>query len=390
MVASTARVVGCVLAVVAASALAPVGTGAAPLPEPSPQTDTPSLHGGTAPQQASQNQSAPPQPSTESTVTRIEVHEDGSATWVLQIRTRLETDEDVEEYRRFQEYFRNNSSQYLGSFSESIRNVVANAETTTGREMAAEDFTAATNIQTVPRQWGVVTYRFTWTNFADSDGDQLVVGDVFRGGYMIEENDTLVIEAPENYTVVDADPEPDEATNTTLHWDGRRSFEDGHPSMTLAPAETDPAGETTSTQQPAERSGTLPASPSVIGTLFGAVIFLLGAIVVARRPDILPSASGDAESVPEAGTGAAAGGSVESTTISESRKDRELLADVDKVERVLAEAGGRLKQTEIGEELDWSKAKTSRVLSRLEDDGRIEKLRLGRENVIDLVTDEDD
>jgi uncharacterized membrane protein len=43
-----------------------------------------------------------------------------------------------------------------------------------------------------------------------------------------------------------------------------------------------------------------------------------------------------------------------------------------------------MKQAEVAEVLDWSASKTSRVLSDLEDDGIVERVRLGRENVVDL------
>ncbi|WP_394357381.1 helix-turn-helix transcriptional regulator [Halorubrum alkaliphilum] len=48
----------------------------------------------------------------------------------------------------------------------------------------------------------------------------------------------------------------------------------------------------------------------------------------------------------------------------------------------------RMRQSAIVEELDWSKSKTSRVLSRMADEGDVEKLRIGRENVIDLAETE--
>ena len=69
--------------------------------------------------------------------------------------------------------------------------------------------------------------------------------------------------------------------------------------------------------------------------------------------------------------------------------DSELLTDEDRVRRVFRERGGRMKQSDVVEAFGWSKSKTSRVLSRMADDGEVEKLRLGRENVIDLVDADD-
>ncbi|WP_048077993.1 helix-turn-helix domain-containing protein, partial [Halorubrum sp. AJ67] len=69
--------------------------------------------------------------------------------------------------------------------------------------------------------------------------------------------------------------------------------------------------------------------------------------------------------------------------------DPELLTDEDRVRRALRERDGRMKQSDVVEELGWSKSKTSRVLSRMADAGGVEKLRIGRENVIDLADGDD-
>ena len=49
---------------------------------------------------------------------------------------------------------------------------------------------------------------------------------------------------------------------------------------------------------------------------------------------------------------------------------------------LLEENGGRMKQVNIVDETDWSKSKVSMLLSEMEDEGQISKLRVGRENII--------
>ena len=56
---------------------------------------------------------------------------------------------------------------------------------------------------------------------------------------------------------------------------------------------------------------------------------------------------------------------------------------------LLRDRDGYMKQSEIAETLDWSPSKTSRTVSRLADEDRVEKLRIGRENVVSLP-DEDE
>lgn len=60
-------------------------------------------------------------------------------------------------------------------------------------------------------------------------------------------------------------------------------------------------------------------------------------------------------------------------------------SDEDAVLAVLEKHDGQTTQPRIRDELDWSASKVSRVTSRLEDDGEIKKLQLGRENVLKRV-----
>ncbi|PSQ06285.1 hypothetical protein BRC97_06735 [Halobacteriales archaeon QS_6_71_20] len=60
------------------------------------------------------------------------------------------------------------------------------------------------------------------------------------------------------------------------------------------------------------------------------------------------------------------------------------LTPEERVRAVLADNGGRLHQSEIVERTDWSKSKVSRTLSRMDEEGDIEKTSVGRGNVISL------
>ncbi|WP_222918394.1 helix-turn-helix domain-containing protein [Natrinema sp. SYSU A 869] len=60
------------------------------------------------------------------------------------------------------------------------------------------------------------------------------------------------------------------------------------------------------------------------------------------------------------------------------------VTDRERVRQLLRENGGRMKQSNIVDSVDWSKAKVSRLLADLEEDGQITKLRLGRENLVCL------
>ena len=64
--------------------------------------------------------------------------------------------------------------------------------------------------------------------------------------------------------------------------------------------------------------------------------------------------------------------------------DLALLSDEERVEYLLEESGGRMKQADIVKETGWSNAKVSQLLSSMADDDRVDKLRIGRENLISL------
>ena len=92
------------------------------------------------------------------------------------------------------------------------------------------------------------------------------------------------------------------------------------------------------------------------------LVALLGALLVGRNWIVDRRAATDSE--PDAG--------------------EEVLTDREQVRQLVERNGGRMKQTDIVDSVEWSKAKVSRLLADLESDGEITKLRLGRENLICL------
>lgn len=61
-----------------------------------------------------------------------------------------------------------------------------------------------------------------------------------------------------------------------------------------------------------------------------------------------------------------------------------IFSDRDRVLLLIERQGGRVRQRQIVEQVEWSKAKVSRLLSELEEEGVIRKVRLGRENLVCL------
>lgn len=93
----------------------------------------------------------------------------------------------------------------------------------------------------------------------------------------------------------------------------------------------------------------------------------------------------------ETGGTVAGGRSDVSTTASGSAPDaepdiadEEFLPDDERVLAILRDNGGRMRQSAIVAETDWSKSKVSMLLSDMEDEDHVTRLRVGRENIVSL------
>ncbi|RKD95433.1 putative membrane protein [Halopiger aswanensis] len=339
-------------------------------------------------------------PEADATVTRIELEANGTARWSISVRTRLTNESDVEDYRAFQEQFRADRETYRDRFEQRMTGVVSGAADATGRNMTASAFRAETSIQELPRRWGVVTYSVTWTNFATVADDAVVVGDVFEGGLYLGDGDYLEVVPPAEYEPTETSPPPTETEGRTVVWTGPEEFADQQPTVRFEPAESD----ATAADETTASSGSF--SPPLVGVAsIAALALVLGGIAVAVVSDRKPvarirarlsgafsSASGPADSADGEATGAATGVADDGASSADgadsaSPPDPELLTDEDRVRRLLERNGGRIRQAEIADELEWSASKTSRVVSAMADEGTVEKLRIGRENVIDLLED---
>jgi uncharacterized membrane protein len=312
---------------------------------------------------------------TEETVIEVHLQADGAARWTVTERVVL-TDEA--ERRAFDDLAadfegRSSVSLGLGTFERAVGAVDAE----TNRSMEIRDVTyGATreneSLEDVRALNGTFTLSFTWTNFARADGERYVVDDAFRtdtgtwfGGLTADQR--LVIALPEGHGASSA---PKGFQQNELRWEGPTSFEPGYLRIVYSGSLEPP--------NPGNGESTL-----VWGVLGVAALALgaAGLLLVRRRGVALPPRAPDAEGTAAEGDDAAADDADEET-------DAELLSDEERVERLLTDNDGRMKQANIVKETGWSNAKVSQLLSAMEDEGRIRKLRIGRENLI-TFPDED-
>jgi len=184
--------------------------------------------------------------------------------------------------------------------------------------------------------------------------------------------------------------EVDGPTNVTDPDTDGDGLEDGAEIKTYGTDPTDPDTDGDGLNDAHEVSmGSDPTNP--LTTVFLAVAFVtvLGLVFLAYRrlfSALNPFGSGD-----DGGSNVTRGGGSESgdgahlADVPEPDPvPPELLSDEDRVLQLLKESGGRLPQNEFTAQTDWSKSKVSRLLSQMDEEGEIEKIDVGRQNIIAL------
>ncbi|MEM2924619.1 MAG: MarR family transcriptional regulator [Methanocellales archaeon] len=274
------------------------------------------------------------------TLYKIELSKDGSVIWTVETRVKLESQLDIEAFNAYKAQFEANKSANLANFSNRIISIVNEASIATGRAMAARDFDVIlSTVNTPTGTYGIVSYRFIWTNFAKIEGNALEIGDVFTGGLYLAREEALAITLPPGLEVKTAVPKPDEIKDSTLIYYGMRSFSNGEPRVSL--------------QQAISMDYYVLGAMIIIFAITGGVL-----LYKARRRGI------EADEV-------------EIEHVAES--------DEDLILNLLERAGGEMFQSEIVEKTRFSKSKVSAILNDLKAKGLILKIKKGRENLIRRV-----
>jgi len=358
----------------------------------------------------------------------ITVHRNGSSEWVFRYEQRLEDPNATAEFEAYAERFTSEETESYSNFRARAASLADSGTGATGREMAAERFRRDARVEARPPsgdEFGVVEMSFVWTNFAESDGDRLVVGDVFVGGLYVGPEQQLRFDRGAELRFESADPNPDSVAAGTLEesasitWLGERQFTDRRPRIVYVPRDGAAGGgagtatDTDADSVPGSTPGVVPPIPLLAAALV--VLVGLGSAVAYRSrnrrgsPDVpadgptagaggaggtsTPAEQRTAESAGEVGEAPGAGahaGEGENGAAAPAVSEDELRSDEERVVDLLETHGGRMKQVDIVDSTEWSKSKVSMLLSEMEDDGEISKLRVGRENIVSLAGHEPD
>ena len=333
---------------------------------------------------------------TDETVTSLDVDIEGDAVFVLEVRTVLDTDEKQEAFESFATEVDDDPEAAVSDFRTSVEPLVQRASNETGREMSASNFTIKTRREPLPIERGVVEYRFVWTGFASESGDEIRAGDVLSG-YILGEDDALVLRAPDDYVVSSADPTPD-SRGKEARWDGSQDFTEDEPRVVFTPEETEGTegtGATNPQEATAGNEGGVTGDSSVTDTepetdinevglplyvYVVALVFVLSLVAIVYHSHI--KTSEDSETDVSSNTS-------QPQETDEVASEKESEADDERVLSMIEAEGGRMKQKSVVEETGWSEAKVSKLTSRMEEEGEITKIRLGRENILEMSDEEE-
>lgn len=359
----------------------------------------------------------------------IRVQSDGDARFVLSKEFPTATENQSAAFERLATEFENGEHGRLGygTYVEIVDEVAAATE----RDMEL--------VENGPRtsrdgDVGTLEYRFTWTNFATVNEANLTVGDAFHTGQNIwlgglSGDQQLRIQAPDGYSVTES-PSGPQIDDDALVWDGpvtfseddlRATFEESTNSSTFGTTlvlalvalivlavllfgwqALDDRSDDGYADELLDRADSYLAALPIVGEgslrdgePSGGTNGETNGDGASSNASSGTTAVADAEPSPAANateqsrsqeTDAAIGDEPESV-------DPELLSDEERVQQLLEQNGGRMKQANIVTETGWSNAKVSQLLSRMDEEERIDKLRIGRENLITLpdvdVTDQE-
>ncbi len=285
----------------------------------------------------------------------VDVAENGTATWRVEFRFELADNESQTAFEGLRTELQQNPQPYVDRFETRLATTAEAASNATGRPMAIENLTVSVTEEALPTAYGVVTYEFTWTNFAAQSGQQLVVGDAISG-LLLESDARLTVRWPESFEATAVDPTPDQRSDNAAVWVGSETtFANDQPRVMLAPTKTGP-------------------SYALFGGL-GVVVLLAGIgawWVLIRKPWEDNTTTTDETMVSTDDGGG------------DDTVDPELLSNEERVLRLLEANGGRMKQQQIVQETGWTDAKTSQVITGMRETGDVEVFRIGRENVVAL------
>jgi hypothetical protein len=281
--------------------------------------------------------------------------EDCSASWVVQRRVLLTTDDDE---ALFFEFLNVTSVDELSDY---VRSMVSHASLATGRPMRVEHFEVFGNVsETALGREGILQYQFVWVGFAEEmEGEKIKVGDVLGGELDLSSGDLMVLIYPNGYFPSVVYPLPDKVqySEQSLTWFGPRNFGMGEPTIILE-------------MRTFNWTELIVENLAIFLMIFVAFfVGFLGYFLGKRRRN-----EGKRQ--------------VSITEAVKKLTPLEVEGDEEKILRLLSMAGGSVLQSTIVKHFGFSKSKVSTVLSSMERKGLVTRKKTGRGKIVTLVKKE--
>lgn len=340
----------------------------------------------------------------------IDIMENGNALWSEEKYYPLTSKSAISEWNLSLKDAGNQSIKKDLEINERINRSLLSAMNYSGRAMKVRNFNITYDlVDAMPNAYGVIRLSFEWVNFSRIDDSNIIIGDAFSEGMAPSLDNVLVMNIPAGYDVVNASPGFDKRDGNRLIWDGTmyRSFSKGEPFLVIS--------------QNVLSQDSFPLELVILVILAGAGVFIFwkrgfyGAYlkkiltrtedrVLVPPPDKTPGRdtepgaehqetpvtekSGQDTAAPIISVEETPETQLPHTLTGLPAFNEEILGDEEMIERYLIKFGGQAYQTDIVKESGLSKSKISIVLAKMKDEGRIIKIRKGKENIIRLVKKE--
>ncbi len=342
----------------------------------------------------------------------VELNQSGDALWTMEKRIPL-TIPEINEWEGIIKSGQN-ISRYsdIAEFSDMINLFLGSARNFSKRPMEVEKFNISYDtVRTMSGGFGIISYSFQWKNFSRVEPGKIFMGDAFPEGLVLSSDTVLVVKMPDGYAVDTASPRFDRREGNRLIWDGAmyHSFGNGEPSIILVhTADTTDAGTGDITwyiilismvvaisgtslfywikrQFRADKSGkNMEPDVPIIGSPVNDITSPLNTggdagltIGVDMQQNDIPKGAEDIPEIPKSIESETALMPLDMTGID--------LGDEEMIESFLIKSGGQAYQSDIVKELGVSKSKISIVIARMKENGRIIKIKKGKENIVRLV-----
>jgi len=239
-------------------------------------------------------------------------------------------------------------------FQQRILGLVDSAANVSGRQMTL-DFDSMQIDTVISGESKTTEYLFTWLNFSTIQNQFISFGDVFRVDNFFTKlygDSLLKITYPGHFTIESVSPEPNQRDNQTqtLEWYRSQDFLSGNPSIVLTngnPTEKGNSGDW--------------LSYLIVGVVASAVAAAIALLFVFKRHRLVKKQVAN---------------NSQAMSLGEN--------DEDKIKKIIKSSGGTVHQSLITEQSKFSKAKTSQLLTVLEQKGVVTRVKKGRDKIVTL------